>query len=204
MIDAQHFAYIKLTTGLVSISMNAERLPQPNWMQQERQADLDWIGENLDVFWLAAETAFPDTQRGAIVVDTTVRPSPDAGNPFACLACDQIKPYADEDTQRMLTEYDPARELVLVLLKKDHRTSTYRVQVIAPEESDENSPRWPTPEQTHAIESEPELKVPDIETLMEWEAEGGCEAACPHGCWVEPDGTCPHGNPSWLLRLGLI
>ena len=34
--------------------------------------------------------------------------------------------------------------------------------------------------------------------------EGGCEAACPHGCWVEPDGTCPHGNPSWLLKLGLI
>ena len=24
------------------------------------------------------------------------------------------------------------------------------------------------------------------------------------GCRVEPDGTCPHGHPSWLLRLGLI
>jgi hypothetical protein len=44
--------------------------------------------------------------------------------------------------------------------------------------------------------------APDVETLMEWEAEGGCEAV--DGCWVEPDGTCPHGCPSWLLVMGLI
>jgi hypothetical protein len=48
------------------------------------------------------------------------------------------------------------------------------------------------------------LEPPDLETLMEWEAEGGCEAACPHSCWVEPDGTCTHGHPSWLLKLGMI
>ncbi len=46
------------------------------------------------------------------------------------------------------------------------------------------------------------LQVPDVETLMEWEEEGGCEAT--DGCWVEPDGTCPHGRKSWLLELGLI
>jgi hypothetical protein len=33
-------------------------------------------------------------------------------------------------------------------------------------------------------------------------SEGGCEAL--DGCWVEPDGTCEHGEPSWLLRLGYI
>ena len=43
---------------------------------------------------------------------------------------------------------------------------------------------------------------PSIEQLEEWLAEGGCEAT--DGCWVEPDGTCPHGRPSWLLRLGLV
>ena len=46
------------------------------------------------------------------------------------------------------------------------------------------------------------LQPPDVETLMEWEEEGGCEAT--DGCWVEPDGTCPHGRKSWLLELGLI
>jgi hypothetical protein len=29
-------------------------------------------------------------------------------------------------------------------------------------------------------------------------------ACCVHGCRVEPDGTCEHGNPSVLLELGYI
>ena len=43
---------------------------------------------------------------------------------------------------------------------------------------------------------------PDFETLEGWEEEGGAEAV--DGCWVEPDGVCEHGAPSWLLVLGLI
>jgi hypothetical protein len=43
---------------------------------------------------------------------------------------------------------------------------------------------------------------PDLETLIAWEEEGGCEAT--DGCWVEGDGICPHGCQSWLLVLGLI
>jgi hypothetical protein len=46
------------------------------------------------------------------------------------------------------------------------------------------------------------VQAPDLETLLAWEAQGGCEAV--DSCWVEPDGTCPHGCPSWLLVLGLI
>lgn len=29
-------------------------------------------------------------------------------------------------------------------------------------------------------------------------------ATCPDGCRVEPDGTCPHGLPSWLIILDVI
>lgn len=54
-------------------------------------------------------------------------------------------------------------------------------------------PKWPTPTE----------EEPDLEDLQEWENEGGgCEAT--DGCWVEPDGVCPHGHPSWLLKLGYI
>ena len=60
------------------------------------------------------------------------------------------------------------------------------------------------PSHTGEPAAEPKLRPPDVETLIAWEAEGGREAACPHGCWVEPDGTCSHGNPSWLLKLSLI
>lgn len=55
------------------------------------------------------------------------------------------------------------------------------------------APKWP--EQTT---DEPELVI--LELWME--ADGGCEAT--DGCWVEPDGVCPHGHPSWLVKLGLI
>jgi hypothetical protein len=44
---------------------------------------------------------------------------------------------------------------------------------------------------------------PDVETIMAWEwNDGGCET--PDGCWVEPDGYCPHGWPSWMIVMGLI
>ena len=48
-----------------------------------------------------------------------------------------------------------------------------------------------------------ENETPDIETLQRWlDDDGGCEAT--DGCFVEPDGICPHGHKSWLLELGLI
>ena len=44
---------------------------------------------------------------------------------------------------------------------------------------------------------------PNIELLAQWDYEdGGCETPC--GCWVEVDGHCEHGNPSWALLVGLI
>jgi hypothetical protein len=44
--------------------------------------------------------------------------------------------------------------------------------------------------------------MPALDTLIAWLEEGGSEAT--DGCWVEPDGICPHGCPSWLLELNLI
>jgi hypothetical protein len=50
---------------------------------------------------------------------------------------------------------------------------------------------------------EPTTDTPDLETIEEWMWEdAGCEAT--DGCWVEIDGRCPHGHPSWLRRLGLV
>lgn len=44
---------------------------------------------------------------------------------------------------------------------------------------------------------------PDEATLWDWLDEyGKCTAT--DGCWVEGDGHCEHGYPSWLLELGLI
>jgi hypothetical protein len=46
------------------------------------------------------------------------------------------------------------------------------------------------------------MKQPSVKTLERWANEGGCKAT--DGCWVEEDGTCPHGKQSWLLVMGMI
>ena len=45
-------------------------------------------------------------------------------------------------------------------------------------------------------------KPPCESKLMAWANDGGCEAV--DGCWTEPDGTCEHGLPSWMLALNMI
>ena len=45
-------------------------------------------------------------------------------------------------------------------------------------------------------------KPPTIATLTKWSNDGVAKAV--DGCRVEPDGTCQHGKPSWILAMGLI
>jgi hypothetical protein len=175
--------------------MTPEHKNIPDWAGRERQADLAWVADNLDVFGTTAVLAFVHMGRGALFVDTTIQLAPDAGHPFGYLSQEQVEEVADDDTRRMVKEYNPSQEFVIALLKPGDRISTYRICVVPPEDQGAVSNEPPP-----GFNGEPS----DIETLMGWEAEGGCEAACPYHCWVEPDGVCPHGNPSWLLKLGLI
>ena len=44
---------------------------------------------------------------------------------------------------------------------------------------------------------------PTTEDMESWVmGDGMCEAL--DGCSVEPDGTCPHGLPSWLIAYGVV
>ena len=108
--------------------MTTENKPIPAWARQERRRDLSWIDENIEDFWLVAIAAFEASGRGAIVVDTTTRPAPDAGHPFGYISQGQLEQDGDEDIQRMLLDYDPSQEIVLLLLKPEYRTSSYRIR----------------------------------------------------------------------------
>lgn len=108
--------------------MTPENKGMPEWARQEREDDLAWIRENLDVFDFAAKLAYEGSGRGAIVVDTTSQPMPGGGHPFGYFSQEQIEEYDDEDTKRMVGDYDPQQEFVLVLFKEEGRTSTYRVR----------------------------------------------------------------------------
>jgi len=48
----------------------------------------------------------------------------------------------------------------------------------------------------------PTVPPPDEDELLHWYDAGICQAT--DGCWVEPDGICEHGHPSWLLYWDLI
>ena len=100
----------------------------PDWAERERVGDLAWIGENLHVFWPAARQGYEEFGRGAIIVDTTSRPTGE-GNPFIYLPQEGVEKHGDTDAQRMVREYDPTWEFVTVLLKACDRVSIYRVGV---------------------------------------------------------------------------
>lgn len=105
-----------------------ENHPMPEWAQRERNNDLAWISDNLYVFWPAAQQAYKELGRGAIVVDTTSRPTPQ-GHPFGYVSQEGIGEMEDADALRMVSAYDPSWELVTMLLKQQGRVSTYRVGV---------------------------------------------------------------------------
>lgn len=48
----------------------------------------------------------------------------------------------------------------------------------------------------------PTVDAPDFDYLEEMVFDCVCEAT--DGCIVEPDGTCEHGHPSWLIHYGMI
>ena len=100
----------------------------PEWARQERLADTGWIRENYHVFWPTVTRAYKDLGRGVIIIDTTQQPIPGSGHPFGYFVQEQIEEHGDEDTKRMVREYNPQREFVVMLLKPDERSSTYRIK----------------------------------------------------------------------------
>lgn len=109
------------------VSMQPERNIIPEWARKERQGDFGWIRENLDSFWPLAKSEFEQGGRGAILVDTTSQSS-GGGHPYGYMTEADMELYDFGDTNRMLGEYDPEKEFVIVLWKSEDRISTYRIK----------------------------------------------------------------------------
>lgn len=110
--------------------MSVHRTEIPDWAARERQADIEWIRENLHVFWPAAKLSFEEFGRGALIVNTNavMRQDEHKGNPIFYLPAEQIRAYEWLPAIQMVREYDPHWEFVTVLLKRQ-RESAYRVGV---------------------------------------------------------------------------
>ncbi|MCH7662946.1 MAG: hypothetical protein IH859_03640, partial [Chloroflexi bacterium] len=74
-----------------------------------------------------AQSEYDENGRGAIIVNT-LESEEGKGHPFGYLPQSNIEEFEDEEAKRMVREYDPKQELVVVLLKSKNRESTYRVR----------------------------------------------------------------------------
>lgn len=110
----------------------SERSPIPRWAEQDRKGDLLWIAENMHVFWPMVQAAFATAGIGALFVELTIRYG--TGHPVLYLPKEQVESYDYPDARRMVDQYNPDKEFVLVLLKEKQRVSTYRVQGPNPEQ----------------------------------------------------------------------
>ena len=102
--------------------------------EQERINDFLWISENIHILWPAAQAQFSTVGIGAVVVDTTVQPDPESGNPFGYIPQEFIENLGSSRTAQMVASYDPQVELVVVLLKAQGKVSTYQLRFINPSE----------------------------------------------------------------------
>jgi hypothetical protein len=98
----------------------------PRWAQRERLDDLVWIMREWSILFPAAVEQHQLRGRGCIVVNTTHRPT-GAGHPFTYLTLPEVHQQRDADLLRMVSEYDPAREIVIKLIKSWGRESLYRL-----------------------------------------------------------------------------
>lgn len=103
-----------------------ERRPIPGWAERERNRDLLWISENMYVFWPLAQAAFASAGIGALFFELTIRYG--TGHPILYVPKEDVARLDDPDILRMRNEYNPLREMVIVLLKETQRSSTYRGQ----------------------------------------------------------------------------
>lgn len=76
---------------------------------------MEWVEENRSLFWLVATVAWEQTGPGAIIVDLS-KPSNDGGYLFRYMTQGEIE-LRDNHLDRLLREYNPHREFVVVLLK---------------------------------------------------------------------------------------
>lgn len=106
----------------------AERPDIPYWAQGERLVDVAWLADNLQVLWPAARNGYKAQGRGAVVIDTTATPDGD-GHPIYYMPAATFERLEHADALRMIHRYDPAAELVVMILKTGDRDSTYRVQL---------------------------------------------------------------------------
>ena len=102
--------------------MNPECKDKPNQISQEL-FDQELIEENRALFWLVATVACEQSESGVIVLNIN-KPLTEGEYPFCYLTKGEIE-YKDNRLERLLLEYDPHREFVIVISRSDYDFNVY-------------------------------------------------------------------------------
>ena len=113
--------------GCSHLTMSVEQQPIPDWATHEREKDLGWIQQNLEIFWQTARKGAVVVGRGALVVDVAVKPMGEE-NYFTYISQADIERFEDEESLRLIQQYEPETEFVIMLLKLKERTSSYQIR----------------------------------------------------------------------------
>jgi hypothetical protein len=103
------------------MSVGATRAEE-NDQAMDKPADLKLIADNWDALLPAAEHAFEEQGRGTILVDTTRIEN--GGYPFKYVELTAL-PNDNSDCGRMVRTYDPEKEIVVSLFRRDGRVYSY-------------------------------------------------------------------------------
>ena len=91
--------------------------------------DLDWIKENLESLSRYAASEYRSKGRGALLIDHSL---PRVADPRVYYIPESELPERDDpETKRMVEEYVPRKELVVVIMKPHNQASSYRVAASA-------------------------------------------------------------------------
>ena len=90
---------------------------------QENKRDTDWIEDNSALFWTTATVACEQIGPGAIVIDLS-KPTKSGENQYRYIAQGEIE-LKDEFLDKLMREYNPHREFVVVLKKSKDQYKIY-------------------------------------------------------------------------------
>jgi hypothetical protein len=97
----------------------------PDWAERERRTDLDWIEDHLLLCRAAVLDYYRLYGRGALVIDTTIDPEVHDEGLLWYLPFTELQSLDETAVQDLVEAYDPAREMVIVLLKHGTKQNLY-------------------------------------------------------------------------------
>ena len=92
--------------------------------QNQREIDLKFIGENLYVLRSRTQEFFSEQGRGALIIDHSLSGKPD---PAAHYVPAPNLPEGNKDTRRMVQNYLPGAQFIIVLIKPGQLETSYQI-----------------------------------------------------------------------------